>query len=75
MDRSAIESHSRESRIAANAKQVTFNGLDRPVLPSTPDFIKALDLDVALSPDVLLAWQMNGEELPFLSMARLRTGV
>ena len=61
--------------IAANAKQVTFNGLDMPVLPSTPDFIKALDLDVALSPDVLLAWQMNGEELPFLSMARLRTGV
>ena len=53
--------------IAANAKQVTFNGLDRPVLPSTPDFIKALDLDVALSPDVLLAWQMNGEELPFLN--------
>ena len=53
--------------IAANAKQVTFNGLDRPVLPSSPDFIKALDLDVALSPDVLLAWQMNGEELPFLN--------
>lgn len=53
--------------IAANAKQVTFNGLDMPVLPSTPDFIKALDLDVALSADVLLAWDMNGEELPFLN--------
>ena len=53
--------------VAASAKQVTFNGLDTPVLPSTPDFIKALDLDVAMNPDVMLAWGMNGEELPFLN--------
>lgn len=53
--------------LAANAKQVAFNGLDVPVLPSTPDFIKALALDVALNSDVLLAWNMNGEELPFLN--------
>ncbi len=53
--------------IAANAKQVTFNGLDTPVLPSTPDFIKALDVELALNADVLLAWNMNGEELPFLN--------
>ena len=53
--------------IAANAKQVTFNGLDTPVLPSTPDFIKALDVELAVNADVLLAWNMNGEELPFLN--------
>ncbi len=53
--------------LAANAKQVTFNGLDTPVLPSTPDFIKALDVEHALNADVLLAWNMNGEELPFLN--------
>ncbi len=56
-----------KAAIAADAKQVTFNGLDTPVLPATPDFIKALDLDVALNPDVLLAWSMNGEDLPFLN--------
>lgn len=53
--------------ISSAAKQVTFNGLDSPVLPSTPDFIKALDVDVALNPDVLLAWSMNGEAIPFLN--------
>lgn len=51
----------------AGAKQVTFDGLDTPVLPSTPDFIKALDIDVASHPDVLLAWSMNGTEIPMLN--------
>ena len=53
--------------LAAGAKQVTFNGLDTPVLPSTSDFIKALDLDVAMNPDVLLAWGMNGTDIPLLN--------
>jgi sulfite dehydrogenase (cytochrome) subunit A len=53
--------------IAAGATQVTFNGLDTPVLPSTPDFIKALNIDVATNPDVLLAWSMNGEQIPILN--------
>ncbi len=53
--------------MGADAKQVTFNGLDTPVLPTTPDFIKALDVDVAMSPDVLLAWSMNDADLPMLN--------
>ncbi len=53
--------------VTAGARQVTFNGLDKPVLPSTPDFRKALDIDHALSPEPLLAWSMNGEDLPFLN--------
>lgn len=53
--------------IAAGAKQVTFNGLDQPVLPGTSDFRKALDVEHALSPDVLLAWSMNGQDIPFLN--------
>jgi DMSO/TMAO reductase YedYZ molybdopterin-dependent catalytic subunit len=53
--------------VSATAKQVTFNGLDTPVLPATPDFIKALDVDDALNPDVLLAWSMNGEDIPVLN--------
>jgi sulfite dehydrogenase (cytochrome) subunit A len=56
-----------KAAISADAKQVTFRGLDSPVLPSTSAFIKALDLDVAMSPDVLLAWGMNGKDIPFLN--------
>ncbi len=41
--------------VQAGARQVTFNGLDTPVLTSTSDFVKALDVEHALSPDVLLA--------------------
>jgi hypothetical protein len=53
--------------VAAGAAQVTFDGLDEPLLPATPDFIKALDLDHALDGDVMIAWEMNGEPLPFLN--------
>lgn len=53
--------------VGAGAKQVTFNGLDKPVLASTPDYRKALDIDHALSAEPMLAWSMNGEDLPFLN--------
>ena len=58
--------------VAAGAKQVTFNGLDTPPLPQTPDFVKALDLDHALDGEVLLAYAMNGEDLPMLNGYPLR---
>ncbi len=61
-----------KARVAAGVRQVTFDGLDRPVLPQTPDFIKALDIDHALDGDVLLAYEMNGEELPWLNGYPLR---
>jgi sulfite dehydrogenase (cytochrome) subunit A len=53
--------------VKAGAVQVVLNGMDAPVLPATPDFIKALAIDHALSGEPLLAWEMNGEELPFLN--------
>ena len=40
----------------AGARQVLCDGLDRPVLEKTPDFIKALDLDHARDGEALLAW-------------------
>ncbi len=61
-----------KSGISAGAKQVLFNGLDRPLLPKTPDFIKSLDLDQALDGEVMLAYQMNGEDLPMLNGFPLR---
>lgn len=53
--------------IGAGAKQVSFNGLDTPVVPAGPDFIKSLDMDVATGDDVIVAYEMNGRPLPLLN--------
>lgn len=53
--------------VQEGARQVVFNGLDRPVLPETPDFIKALDIDHARDGEVMIAYAMNGEDLPWLN--------
>ena len=58
--------------LEADAAQVRLDGLDGPVLPATPDFVKALDVDLALTEDVLVAYEMNGEPLPLLNGFPLR---
>jgi sulfite dehydrogenase (cytochrome) subunit A len=58
--------------VQAGARQVTFNGMDGPVMDTTPDFVKALDIDHARDGEVILAYGMNGEDLPFLNGFPLR---
>jgi DMSO/TMAO reductase YedYZ molybdopterin-dependent catalytic subunit len=58
--------------VQAGARQVTFNGMDGPVMEPTPDFVKALDIDHARDGEVMLAYGMNGEDLPFLNGFPLR---
>src|SRR4051794_24966516 len=58
--------------VQPGAKQVTFNGMDGPVADKTPDFIKALDVDHARDGEVMLAYGMNGEDLPVLNGFPLR---
>ncbi len=58
--------------LRAGARQVTFNGLDRPATPLIPQFVKALDVDHARDDSVLVAFAMNGEDLPFLNGYPLR---
>ncbi len=53
--------------VQAGAVQVSFDGLDQPPLGDGPDFGKALDIDHALNGEVMLAWGMNGEDLPLLN--------
>lgn len=53
--------------IQAGAKQVRFDGLDGPVLPATPDFAKALDIDHALDGEVMIAYAMNDADIPMLN--------
>lgn len=58
--------------VKAGARAVTFDGLDRPPLDTIPDFVKALDIDHARDGEVMVAWAMNGAELPFLNGYPLR---
>src|SRR3954467_6254554 len=58
--------------VQAGSKQVTFNGMDGPVSDKTPDFVKALDIDHARDGEVMLAYGMNGDDLPVLNGFPLR---
>ncbi len=58
--------------VAEGAIQVRFDGLDGPISDRTPDFVKALPLDLAANGTVMLAWAMNGAELPWLNGFPLR---
>jgi sulfite dehydrogenase (cytochrome) subunit A len=53
--------------VQTGAAQVSFKGLDEPVLAETPAFVKALDLDHAMDGEVMVAYAMNGEDLPWLN--------
>jgi DMSO/TMAO reductase YedYZ molybdopterin-dependent catalytic subunit len=53
--------------VQEGSRQVTFDGLDEPALPGTPDYIKALDIDHARDGEVMIAYGMNGEDLPWLN--------
>ncbi len=48
------------------AKQVTFNGLDTAVFGGG-DFVKSLDVNHAVDGEVMLAYQMNGADIPMLN--------
>ena len=49
-----------------SARQVTFDGLDIALFGGG-DFVKALDVNHAMDGEVMLAYQMNGAELPMLN--------
>ena len=53
--------------VKPGAVQVRFGGLDTPVVPTGPDFLKSLDLDHARDGEVMIAFQMNGAALPLLN--------
>lgn len=53
--------------VKSGAVQVSFGGLDGPAAPDTPDFAKALNIDHARDGEVMIAYSMNGEDLPWLN--------
>ena len=60
------------SGVKAGAIQVRFNGMDEPVVSDAPDFMKSLEIDHARDGEVMLAYAMNGEQLPLLNGFPLR---
>lgn len=52
--------------VSDRARQVVFNGLDMPLFGSA-DFVKALDIGHAMDGEVMIAYRMNGEDIPMLN--------
>jgi len=59
----------------AGAERVRFAGMDDPVVDTAPKFMKSLDIDHVRDGEVMLAYAMNGEQLPILHGAPLRVVV
>lgn len=57
--------------VRAGAVDVGFGGLDRGPM-ATPDFVKALSIDHARDGEVMVAYAMNGGDLPMLNGFPLR---
>ncbi len=57
--------------VKAGALAVRFGGLDQPLTDADP-YAKSLPLEMALTDDVMVAFAMNGEQLPLLNGFPLR---
>ena len=54
--------------VRTGAVEVSFDGLDHPAFPTVPDLVKSLTVDRIMDdPDVLVAYEMNGQPLPMLN--------
>jgi DMSO/TMAO reductase YedYZ molybdopterin-dependent catalytic subunit len=58
--------------VKAGAVQVRFSGLEEPVVAEAPHFKKSLAIDHARDGEVMIAYAMNGEQLPLLNGFPLR---
>ena len=61
--------------VKAGAQRVRFAGLDDPVVGDAPKFMKSLDFDHANDGEVMLAYAMNGQQLPLVNGFPLRVVV
>jgi DMSO/TMAO reductase YedYZ molybdopterin-dependent catalytic subunit len=53
----------KKAGVKPEGKFLTIDGADKP-MGKVPDFIRSLPLDKAMHPDTLLAYQMNGDQVP-----------
>lgn len=53
--------------IKKDAVDVSFQGMDRGAIPGVPPFVKSLDVPHAMDGEVLVAYEMNGQDIPMLN--------
>src|SRR5580704_6750748 len=58
--------------VKSGAVAARFKGLDEALIETAPSFMKSLGIDHARDGEVMLAYQMNGEQLPLLNGFPLR---
>jgi DMSO/TMAO reductase YedYZ molybdopterin-dependent catalytic subunit len=58
--------------VKPGAVQVRFKGLDEPVVSDAPHFMKSLDIEHARDGEVMIAYAMNGQQLPLVNGFPLR---
>jgi sulfite dehydrogenase len=51
----------------AGTVEVSFRGLDGPIVNTTPPFVKTLPIDKANDGEAIVAFEMNGQPLPMLN--------
>ena len=61
----------KKAGLKKEAAWIGFNGLDKAVYNETANFVRELNLE-ALHDDIILAYEMNGEDLPYLNGYPLR---
>jgi len=61
-----------QAGVKAGAIQIRLKGMDEPVVPEAPDFMKSLDIDHARDGEVMIAFAMNAQQLPLLNGFPLR---
>jgi DMSO/TMAO reductase YedYZ molybdopterin-dependent catalytic subunit len=61
--------------VKPGAVQVRFKGLEEPVVADAPHFMKSLDIEHARDGEVMIAYAMNGEQLPLVNGFPLRLAV
>ena len=53
--------------VNATAKYVGVNGLEKPAIDETPKFFREMGIDEALTDELIVAYEMNGEDIPYLN--------
>ncbi|MDP2076727.1 MAG: molybdopterin-dependent oxidoreductase [Sulfuricurvum sp.] len=53
--------------VNATAKYVGVNGLEKPAIDETPIFFREMGIDEALTDELIVAYEMNGEDIPYLN--------
>ncbi|MFA6630217.1 MAG: molybdopterin-dependent oxidoreductase, partial [Sulfuricurvum sp.] len=58
--------------VKGEARYLGVNGLEKPAVDATPKFFREMEIDEALSGELIVAYEMNGEDLPYLNGFPLR---